>query len=190
MTDAFENEALYIPHEEGSDKFTVWAVDPHLQLITNVTEDNACINAEEFPDHVYFFAEFEAEKDETSSNLAQHARRELELIGEEPETIDGYLKVILAFSEMGHSGGSASVAIPVINQLLQFNNLSDLTDDPNEWMLIAEDVMGVSDCWQSRRRSEAFSNDGGKTYYLLSEGGNDKNRGPLHQSKTLTKQES
>lgn len=103
------------------------------------------------------------------SNLTNHARRELELIGEEPETIEGYLKIVEAFSDMGHSGGSASVAIPTIHRLLQFKNLRPLTDDPNEWNHIAEEMAGQPDLWQSQRNSEAFSHDGGKTYYLLSD---------------------
>lgn len=97
------------------------------------------------------------------SNLVDHAKRELELIGEEPETILGYLKVIRAFADMGHSGGSAFVAIPVINELLQFKNLSPLTDNPDEWMEVEGDMH------QSRRNPEAFSTTNGFTYYLLSE---------------------
>lgn len=92
------------------------------------------------------------------SNLVVHARRELELIGEEPDTIDGYLKVIQAFADMGHSGGSAMVAIPVINRLLQFQNLTPLTDDPDDWIEVGYDL------WQNRRCSQMFSEDGGKTY--------------------------
>lgn len=122
--------------------------------------------------------------EELDSNLVRHAKRELELIGEDPETVEGYLEVIRAFAKMGHSGGSASVAIPTIHQLLQFKNLSDLTNDPNEWNHIAEEQWGSpGGIWQSSRDPEAFSNDGGQTYYLLSEGGNDKNRHPLHVSK-------
>jgi hypothetical protein len=123
------------------------------------------------------------------SNLVEHARRELELLGEEPGTIAGYLKVIRAFADMGHSGGSAAVAIPVIHELLQFKNLRPLTDDPAEWEHIAEDVAGQPDLWQNLRNSEAFSKDGGRTYYLLSErvwSGPDDQRtlaeGPLHTS--------
>lgn len=102
------------------------------------------------------------------SNLLEHAKRELELIGEDPEFIAGYLRVVKAFADMGHSGGSASVAIPTLNELLSFKNLSPLTDDPNEW----EDrsaVSGGEPIWQNKRNPEAFSTDGGKTYYLLSE---------------------
>ena len=103
------------------------------------------------------------------SNLVDHARRELELIGEEPETVAGYLNVIQAFADMGHSGGSASVAIPVIHELLQFKNLRPLTNDPVEWFHHGEADAGRPDLWQNVRNSEAFSNDGGKTFYLLSE---------------------
>ena len=117
------------------------------------------------------------------SNLVDHARRELALIGEEPETVAGYLNVIQAFADMGHSGGSASVAIPVITQLLQFKNLAPLTDYPADWVHVAEETWGSpGGIWQNVRNSEAFSNDAGKTYYLLSEGGNDKRREPLHTS--------
>lgn len=103
------------------------------------------------------------------SNLVDHAKRELELLGEDPRVIDGYLKVIQAFADMGHSGGSASVAIPTIEALLLFKNLTPLTDNPDEWIQHSEDVWGASGgIYQSKRNPEAFSKDGGKTYYLLS----------------------
>jgi hypothetical protein len=115
-------------------------------------------------------------------SLVEHARRELTLIGEDSETIEGYLKVVQAFSAMGHSGG-ASVAIPVLNQLFQFKNLAPLTDDPAEWMHHSEPVWGgKGGIWQNIRNSEAFSSDGGKTYWLLSEGASSQNMEPLHKS--------
>lgn len=92
------------------------------------------------------------------SNLVVHAKRELALIGEEPETVEGYIKVIQAFVDMGHSGGSAMVAIPVINRLLQFENLSPLTNDPEDWIEVGDGL------WQNRRCSRMFSEDGGITY--------------------------
>lgn len=105
-----------------------------------------------------------------TSNLVDHAKRELELIGENPDTIEGYLRVIRAFSSCGHSGGSASVAIPTINQLLQYKPLTDLTNDPEEWIHHTKEVWGEpGGIWQNVRNGEAFSTDGGKTYYLLSE---------------------
>ena len=92
------------------------------------------------------------------SNLVVHAHRELELIGEDPDTIRGYLRVIQAFADMGHSGGSASVAIPTINRLLQFKNLAPLTDDPDDWIEVGYGL------WQNRRCSSMFSEDGGRSY--------------------------
>jgi hypothetical protein len=123
--------------------------------------------------------------DHESSNLVEHARIEYELIGEDQDYVDGILKVIQAFSDMGHSGGSASIAIPQINLLLQFKNLTPLTNHPSEWMFVSEDIWGApGGIWQNKRNSEAFSNNGGETYYLLSEGGNDRNRKPLHTAET------
>ena len=102
------------------------------------------------------------------SNLVKHARKELELVGEEERTVEGYLRVIQEFADMGHSGGSASVAIPVINRLLQFKNLKPLTNNPEEWDDRSTESGGVP-LWQNNRNSEAFSDNGGKSYYLLSE---------------------
>lgn len=126
------------------------------------------------------------------SNLVEHAKRELNFIGEDPETIEGYVKVIQAFADMGHSGGSASVAIPVINELLQFHNLTPLTDNPEEWFFHDTETSGVKDgFWQNKRNGEAFSHDGGKTYYLLSEGANAKvyeaGEATMHTSRDHTK---
>lgn len=117
-------------------------------------------------------------------SLIDHARRELTLIGETPESIDGYLKVIEAFRSAGfsHSGGVASATIPIINKLLLFKPLSPLTDDPEEWTHISEEKSGAKEgVWQSNRDAEAFSDDGGKNYYRLSEGSNGKWR-PKHAS--------
>lgn len=130
----------------------------------------------------YKYLSIEPEPARPQSNMVDHARRELEKIGEEPETIAWYLEVIQAFVNYGHSGGSASVCIPVINELLLQKNLSPLTNDPKEWMHHDCVVFPPDGIWQNIRNGEAFSNDGGETYYLLSEGGNNQNRGPIHLS--------
>lgn len=124
------------------------------------------------------------------SNLIAHAKRELEIIGEEPDFVEMYLNVVRAFVAFGHSGGSASVAITVIGRLLSFQNLSDLTDDPNEWMYHGPETWGDKagkGVWQNIRNGEAFSNDGGKTYTLLSEREkNSKAEETIHTSKKHT----
>lgn len=109
------------------------------------------------------------------SNLVRHAKRELDLLGmgENSDGVDklgreGVLDLVRVFAAQGHSGSSAAWMIQTLERLLRFEPLTPLTDDPDEWM----DVSGyaASDArWQSRRHSEAFSHDGGKTYYRLSE---------------------
>lgn len=148
------------------------------------------VQGEFYPCKPDIFLETYSEVEEGTSNLVVYARRELELIGEDEDVIEWYLTVIQAFSDHGHSGESAFVTTNVIHDLLRYKPLSSLTNDPDEWQFITEDVWGIADgVWQSRRDGEAFSNDGGKTYYLLSEGGNDKNREPLHTSITKEKSE-
>lgn len=120
--------------------------------------------------------------EDEDSQLVQHAIRELALTNNDQEFKDCIVGAVREFAKYGHSGGSAGVGIHILNDLLQFKNLSPLTNDPEEWMLIEEAVAGRPDCWQSRRNPEAFSNDGGKTYYLLSEGSG-ANRKLMHISK-------
>lgn len=108
-------------------------------------------------------------KKSAKRGLVEHAKRELKLLGEDPEYATGIVNVVQAFANMGHSGYSAMDAIDKINTLLKFKNLTPLTNDPDEWMYISEETWGFPrGVWQSRRDPEAFSHDGGNTYYLLS----------------------
>ncbi|MBA3551187.1 hypothetical protein H0W32_03195 [Patescibacteria group bacterium] len=110
------------------------------------------------------------------SNLVNHARRELALLNNDSEFNDCIVKAVEAFAAYGHSGGSAGVGIDILNRLLQFQNLTPLTDNPNEWFHhTGEHVMDSEGVWQSVRRGEAFSTDGGKTFYLLSDGSTQNN---------------
>ena len=125
----------------------------------------------------------------TDSNMIRHAARELQLLGEEPTVVLGYLKMIQIFADMGHSGGSASVFIPTFNRLLEQRNLMPLTDDPEEWMHHTAETWGEpGGVWQNVRNGEAFSDDGGKTYTLLSEEAPVKDgHKPIHISHDHTK---
>jgi hypothetical protein len=116
-------------------------------------------------------------------DLAEHARRELELVGEDPDVIDWYCRVVSEFASFGHSGGSAMATIPVLHELLQYHALTPLTDDPAEWIDQSE-ASGGHPMWQNRRDSTAFSEDGGHTYWLLSEceAGGSMETTPLHTS--------
>ncbi len=100
------------------------------------------------------------------SNLVDHARRELALIGEDPETVKGLCRVVQAFADMGHSGGSASIAIPMLERLLRFKPLAPLTYAPDEWFK-HEDGGDGHPLWQNIRDSAVFSTDGGATHYSV-----------------------
>lgn len=121
------------------------------------------------------------------SNLVAHARRELRIIGEDTDTIRGICRVVQAFADMGHSGGSAHFTALYLDKLLRYQPLSELTDAPGEWIDRHADGTTPVPLWQSTRNSEAFSTDGGKTYYLLSEqqAAGDIATTPLHRSKVM-----
>jgi hypothetical protein len=112
-------------------------------------------------------------EEEDESNLVKHARHELNLIGEEPEVIDWYIRVIKAYANFGHSGGSAWATTAVLEELLRFRPLTELTDDPDEWFHHGEDIAGrPGGMWQNKRDGRCFSNDGGKTYWNVDDANN------------------
>ncbi|PZG12961.1 hypothetical protein C1I95_24780 [Micromonospora craterilacus] len=118
-------------------------------------------------------------------SLVEHARRELTQCGqyaEDPAYAQSIIAAVAAFASYGHSGGSAGIAIHQLTTLLQLGNLSPLTDDPDEWHNVTDKA--GEELWQNRRNSEAFSTDGGKTYYLLSE--RDGDNRPMHTSEPAT----
>ncbi|MEW1565753.1 hypothetical protein AB0454_22540 [Streptomyces sp. NPDC093509] len=126
------------------------------------------------------------------SNLVTHARRELRIIGEDTDTINGLCKVIRAFADMGHSGSSAHFASLYLDKLLRYQPLSELTDDPAEWIDRHAEGMTTSPLWQSNRNPEAMSHDGGTTYYLLSEleAAGEMATTPIHRSKATDRAEA
>lgn len=123
-------------------------------------------------------------------SLKEHAERELKAAGLYDSDSDyggmipdAVMELVETFSAQGHSGASASLVLAVFTKVAQYENLTPLTDNPEDWYYHGPDVSGIEGgFWQNIRNGEAFSHDGGKTYYLLSEGGNDKNREPLHTS--------
>jgi len=120
-----------------------------------------------------------------SSNLIDHANRELDLLGWPQltreqmrgkfpiQSDDDYdrmlrkaiLQLVTDFAGQNHSGHSAAMVISITHKLLQFQNLSPITDNPDEWIQQRE-LVGF-EVWQNRRNSTLFSSDGGKTYYGL-----------------------
>ena len=104
------------------------------------------------------------------SNLIWHARNELKYLDEESDIVEAYLSILRIFSSMGHSGYSAMVFTWTLFRLMSFQNLTPLTDNPEEWMHHTSEQFGKpGGVWQNIRNGEAFSDDGGKTYTLLSD---------------------
>lgn len=99
--------------------------------------------------------------------LMNHAERELALIGEDIVTTEKILYVVEAFAEIELTGAASVMATEYLHQLLRRKPLSPLTNDPSEWER-RENATGAV-VWQSARDPEAFSEDGGKTYWLLSD---------------------
>jgi hypothetical protein len=100
--------------------------------------------------------------------LVEYAQEELKRAGlyDADSDYDGGIglaveELVKTFAGQGHSGYSAQVVLKVFGTVAQFQPLTPLTNDPGEWI---EREGGL---FQSRRRPDAFSKDGGKTYYLL-----------------------
>jgi hypothetical protein len=102
-------------------------------------------------------------------SIVDHAKKELALINEDEEFKKAYLEICEIWAGMGHSGGSHEAALPVLVALLEQQNISPLTDDPAEWEFFGPEIWPPSGVWQNNRNGQAFSADGGKTYYLLSD---------------------
>jgi hypothetical protein len=98
--------------------------------------------------------------------LVEHAIRELKLCGqfdEDPAYAQSIVAAVAAFASFGNSGGSHGCAVAQFTTLLNYGVLSPLTADSEEWMEVGTGT------WQSQRNPQAFSEDGGKTYYILDE---------------------
>lgn len=96
------------------------------------------------------------------SSLIEHAEHELDLIGLTKDSDnewsasmrDSILNTLKAFSDENHSDLSASYAIHILHDLLQFKPLSPLTGNDDEWAHVA-DENGVP-LYQNKRCSHVF----------------------------------
>lgn len=103
-------------------------------------------------------------------SLLEHARRELEIanrdddLAVEPPIADAMLAIIEGFAGQGHSGGSASIVGPrvgyVLRQLLAYEPITPLTGADDEWMTVAEDMIGRPDVEQNVRCGRVFREAG------------------------------
>lgn len=118
------------------------------------------------------------ETKESESGLVKYAQHELDLIlkqaekdGDEEDIHmqrvfnEGILKVVKAFSDCGHSGFSASLAIHYLDRLLKFRPLVPLTLEDEEWSEVGIDHK----VYQNNRASNVFKSEDkfdGKPYCI------------------------
>lgn len=107
-------------------------------------------------------------------SLIEHANRELTLAGlfDEDSDYDGMLgksalELIEVFAKQGHSGYSAMLTRDLFSKLSNFENLTEITNDPEEWNDVSE--ISGRPMWQNRRNFGLFSEDGGINYYNIKE---------------------
>ncbi len=106
-------------------------------------------------------------------SLIDYAKDELNRAGlfDKDSDYDGMIaeavmELITVLSKQGHSGGSHYVTMEVFNRVANYKPLKPLTNNPDEWRkCLSEHVSKGTRLWQSRRNSEIFSTDGGKTAY-------------------------
>lgn len=120
-------------------------------------------------------------------SLEFHAKQELEKAGlfdkdsdYEGMIGDAVLDLVKLFGEQGHSGFSAMMTLEVFDKVARFQNLTPITDDPDEWMDVSEESGTIM--YQNRRKSTLFSTDGGKTYYDLDDGSSSKKQKKMYTS--------
>jgi hypothetical protein len=100
------------------------------------------------------------------NGIVRHARNELALAGEtDRRFVASLLRAVREFVAYRHSGGSAALAVRLLERLLRQEALTPLTSDPAEWVDQAE-RSGLP-MWQSKRDPRAFSTDGGQTWWFV-----------------------
>lgn len=105
------------------------------------------------------------------SSYVQHARRELQLAGEferDPVYATTVLSAIAVLETLiGGDEVTSAIAREQIAVLLRSGTLSPLSDDPQEWA--ERSAAAGRPLWQSTRNPFAYSEDGGRTYWLLAD---------------------
>lgn len=105
------------------------------------------------------------------SNLVKHAIEEMQRAGLYDADADyngmipsAVLRLVETHAAEGHSGGSHAVTLSIFNKVVNFEPLTPLTSNPDEWMKVDPDHYQPG-TWQNRRKGSTFSRDGGATWY-------------------------
>jgi hypothetical protein len=104
------------------------------------------------------------------SNLYQHAKKELELVGydfsSDEKTMDNLMRdnildLLRVFYKQEHSELTANYIIDVFRRLARFQPLKPVTDEEEEWVEVAENL------YQHKRLAGLFKNgETGRSHYL------------------------
>jgi hypothetical protein len=104
-------------------------------------------------------------------SLVEHARTELQRSGDfdrdpiKATVVMALISVVDAFVSTGEI--SAVELVDPLSVLLHHSTLTPLSDDPGEWA--DRSSRTGKHLWQSRRNPNAFSHNGGASYFLLAE---------------------
>lgn len=106
--------------------------------------------------------------------LKEYAEREMRLAGLYDKDADyggmipdAVMALVEAHSKQGHSGGSHWLTIQIFNKVINYEALTALTTDPDEWMRVDDDVA----MFQNRRSPNWFCTDSSDktTWYDVNE---------------------
>lgn len=101
------------------------------------------------------------------SNLLKHAERELKLIGYDGKdeydkmAKEAILQLIETFAKQGHSGFSAPYVAKMFHKLANYEVLSPLTGNDDEWNDVSDMSGDRKTLFQNNRDSRVFKNDDG-----------------------------
>lgn len=116
------------------------------------------------------------------SNLERHAERELEILGMGPDVEDGMnramrehiLTMVRTFADGGHSGLSASYALGVLRKVLDFEPVTPLTGEDDEWTELdyGDDMKAQNNrCGHVYRRADGTAYDSTGRVFRYPDGG-------------------
>lgn len=104
-------------------------------------------------------------------SLVQFAEDELKIIGmgadaaEENKLMhDDIIEIVKKFADQGHSGFSASYALGILTKLMNYEALTPLTGEDDEWVKISEEMGGGDMEYQNKRCYSVFKGADGRAY--------------------------
>jgi hypothetical protein len=108
--------------------------------------------------------------------LEDHAKYELAKAGLFDKDSDyggmigkAVLELAQTFAKQGHSGMSAAWVRELFNKLANYETLTPITNEAEEWNDVTEYTGDGKQLFQNKRNPAVFSKDGGETWYNVNE---------------------